>query len=84
MDNYITGWRKKPLWLDSSGVPITSSPISRCAINAAAWLGIDPDGLLAALVTDGEVFELRIIRQYGYVPFAVLDVSSTYTGRQTT
>ncbi|KAK2467881.1 hypothetical protein APHAL10511_000176 [Amanita phalloides] len=58
--------------------------------NEAAQLGIDLDELYAAAVTDAEVNppewntqgrQVNVYKQYGYVPFAVLDVSST--GRQT-
>ncbi|KJA20050.1 glycoside hydrolase family 92 protein [Hypholoma sublateritium FD-334 SS-4] len=58
--------------------------------NEAEALGIDLDELYAAVVTDAEVNppewniegrQSNVYNQYGYVPFAVLDVSST--GRQT-
>ncbi|CAA7261861.1 unnamed protein product [Cyclocybe aegerita] len=58
--------------------------------NEAQQLGIDLNELYAALVTDAEVNppewniqgrQVNVYKQYGYVPFAVLDVSST--GRQT-
>ncbi|KAF7357737.1 Glycoside hydrolase family 92 protein [Mycena venus] len=58
--------------------------------NEAAALGINLDELYAAAWTDSEVNppewniqgrQSNVYKQYGYVPFAVLDVSST--GRQT-
>ncbi|KAJ7072819.1 glycoside hydrolase family 92 protein [Mycena amicta] len=58
--------------------------------NEAAALGIDLEELYSAAWTDGEVNppewniqgrQSNVYNQFGYVPFAVLDVSST--GRQT-
>ncbi|THH13167.1 hypothetical protein EW146_g7023 [Bondarzewia mesenterica] len=58
--------------------------------NEAAALGIDLNELYAAQVADGEVNppewniegrQVNVYKQYGYVPFAVLDTMST--GRQT-
>ncbi|KAJ7594497.1 glycoside hydrolase family 92 protein, partial [Mycena floridula] len=58
--------------------------------NEAAQLGIDLEELYAAMLQDGEVNppewntlgrQVNVYKQFGYVPFAVLDVSST--GRQT-
>ncbi|KAF8971120.1 glycoside hydrolase family 92 protein [Flammula alnicola] len=86
VDNYIDGWRKNG-WMPecrSSGDNI----VSHFAVNyhnEASRLGIDLNELYSALITDGEVNPpngiLKGVKQYGYVPFAVLDVSST--GRQT-
>ncbi|OJA12651.1 hypothetical protein AZE42_08696 [Rhizopogon vesiculosus] len=58
--------------------------------NEAKALGIDINELYAALVTDGQVNppewntmgrQVNVYKQFGYVPFAVLDTQST--GRQT-
>ncbi|TFK44237.1 glycoside hydrolase family 92 protein [Crucibulum laeve] len=58
--------------------------------NEASELGIDLNELYAALLADGELNppewniegrQVNVYKKYGYVPFAVLDVSST--GRQT-
>lgn len=58
--------------------------------NEAADLGVDLDELYAALLADGDLNppewnidgrQVNVYKKYGYVPFAVLDVSST--GRQT-
>ncbi|OAX37357.1 glycoside hydrolase family 92 protein [Rhizopogon vinicolor AM-OR11-026] len=58
--------------------------------NEAKALGIDLNELYAALVTDGQVNppewntmgrQVNVYKQFGYVPFAVLDTGST--GRQT-
>ncbi|KAJ7105408.1 glycoside hydrolase family 92 protein [Mycena crocata] len=58
--------------------------------NEAAALGINLEELYAAAWTDGEVNppewniqgrQVNVYKQFGYVPFAVLDVAST--GRQT-
>ncbi|TFK19310.1 glycosyl hydrolase [Coprinopsis marcescibilis] len=58
--------------------------------NEAQRLGIDLQELYQAMVTDAEVNppewniqgrQVNVYKQYGYVPFAVLDTSST--GRQT-
>ncbi|KAF8160642.1 glycoside hydrolase family 92 protein [Crassisporium funariophilum] len=97
VDNYIDGWRKNgwmpecrannlPGW--TQGGSSADNIVSHFAMNyhnEAEKLGIDLNELYAALVTDGEVNPpsgtFKGVRQYGYVPFAVLDVSST--GRQT-
>ncbi|KIJ68131.1 glycoside hydrolase family 92 protein [Hydnomerulius pinastri MD-312] len=58
--------------------------------NEAQALGVDLNELYAAMITDGEVNppewntmgrQVNVYKQYGYVPFAVLDTAST--GRQT-
>ncbi|OBZ71008.1 hypothetical protein A0H81_09134 [Grifola frondosa] len=58
--------------------------------NEAAALGIDLEELYAAMIADGDVNppewniqgrQVNVYKQYGYVPFAVLDTMST--GRQT-
>jgi putative alpha-1,2-mannosidase len=58
--------------------------------NEAAQLGIDLQEAYSALLTDGDLNppewnimgrQVNVYKQYGYVPFAVLDTSST--GRQT-
>ncbi|KAG6891575.1 hypothetical protein C0992_003602 [Termitomyces sp. T32_za158] len=58
--------------------------------NEAQRLGIDLDELYSALLTDGDLNppewniegrQVNVYKQFGYVPFGVLDVSST--GRQT-
>jgi len=83
--NNLPGWTQG----GSSGDNI----VSHFAVsyhNEAKTLGIDLDELYAAMVTDAEVNppewniegrQSNVYNQYGYVPFAVLDVSST--GRQT-
>ncbi|KAF9055676.1 glycoside hydrolase family 92 protein [Panaeolus papilionaceus] len=92
-----TGWMPEcrannlPGW--TQGGSSADNIVSHFAIyyhNEAAKLGIDLNELYAALVADGEVNppewnihgrQVNVYKQYGYVPFAVLDVSST--GRQT-
>lgn len=83
--NNLPGW--------TQGGSSADNIVSHFAVNyhnEAKKLGIDLDELYAALVTDGEVNppewniegrQVNVYEQYGYVPFAVLDVSST--GRQT-
>lgn len=83
--NNLPGW--------TQGGSSADNIVSHFAVNyhnEAKKLGIDLDELYAALVTDGEVNppewniegrQVNVYKQYGYVPFAVLDVSST--GRQT-
>ncbi|KAF5322756.1 hypothetical protein D9619_001318 [Psilocybe cf. subviscida] len=83
--NNLPGW--------TQGGSSADNIVSHFAINyhnEAKALGIDVDELYSALVTDGEVNppewniegrQVNVYKQYGYVPFAVLDVSST--GRQT-
>ncbi|KIK09775.1 glycoside hydrolase family 92 protein [Laccaria amethystina LaAM-08-1] len=83
--NNLPGW--------TQGGSSADNIVSHFAVNyhnEAKQLEIDLDELYAALVTDGEVNppewniegrQVNVYKQYGYVPFAVLDVSST--GRQT-
>ncbi|KAF9227212.1 glycoside hydrolase family 92 protein [Gyrodon lividus] len=83
--NNVPGWTQG----GSSGDNI----VAQFAVNyhnEAEALGIDLNELYAAMVTDGEVNppewntmgrQVNVYKQYGYVPFAVLDTSST--GRQT-
>ncbi|KAF8813953.1 glycoside hydrolase family 92 protein [Phlegmacium glaucopus] len=83
--NNLPGWTQG----GSSG----DSIVSHFAVNyhnEAQQLGINLNELYSALVTDAEVNppewntegrQVNVYKQYGYVPFAVLDVSST--GRQT-
>ncbi|EIM82754.1 glycoside hydrolase family 92 protein [Stereum hirsutum FP-91666 SS1] len=83
--NNLPGWTQG----GSSADPI----VGHFAIsyhNEAAALGIDLDELFAAQLQDGEVTppewniegrQIGVYKQYGYVPFAALDTSST--GRQT-
>jgi predicted alpha-1,2-mannosidase len=83
--NNLPGWTQG----GSSGDII----VSHFAVNyhnEAQQLGIDLDELYSALLTDGEVNppewntlgrQVNVYKEYGYVPFGVLDVSST--GRQT-
>lgn len=83
--NNLPGW--------TQGGSSADNIVSHFAVyyhNEAARLGIDLNELYSALVTDGEVNppewntqgrQVNVYKQHGYVPFAVLDVSST--GRQT-
>ncbi|KAJ3502040.1 hypothetical protein NLJ89_g9066 [Agrocybe chaxingu] len=83
--NNLQGW--------TQGGSSADNIVSHFAVyyhNEAQQLGIDLNELYAALVTDAEVNppewniqgrQVNVYKQYGYVPFAVLDVSST--GRQT-
>ncbi|KAH7913252.1 glycoside hydrolase family 92 protein [Hygrophoropsis aurantiaca] len=83
--NNLPGWTQG----GSSGDNI----VSQFAVNyhnEASDLGIDLNELYAALKTDGEVNppewntqgrQVNVYKQYGYVPFAVLDTGST--GEQT-
>ncbi|KAH9484970.1 putative secreted glycosidase [Psilocybe cubensis] len=83
--NNLPGW--------TQGGSSADNIVSHFAINyhnEATQLGIDLNELYAAMVTDAEVNppewniegrQSNVYNQYGYVPFAVLDVSST--GRQT-
>ncbi|KAF9010673.1 glycoside hydrolase family 92 protein [Cyathus striatus] len=85
--NNLPGW--------TQGVRSSSADniVSHFAINyhnEAAQLGIDVNELYSALLADGDLNppewniqgrQVNVYKQFGYVPFAVLDVSST--GRQT-
>ncbi|KIK98477.1 glycoside hydrolase family 92 protein [Paxillus rubicundulus Ve08.2h10] len=83
--NNLPGWTQG----GSSGDNIVAQFAVNYHNNAGA-LGIDLNELYAAMVTDGEVNppqwdtmgrQVNVYKQYGYVPFAVLDTSST--GSQT-
>ncbi|KAF7782203.1 CAZyme family GH92 [Agaricus bisporus var. burnettii] len=83
--NNLPGWTQG----GSSGDNI----VSHFAVyyhNEAARLGIDLNDLYSALLADGDLNppewntegrQVNVYKEFGYVPFAVLDVSST--GRQT-
>ncbi|KAF8198088.1 glycoside hydrolase family 92 protein [Pholiota molesta] len=83
--NNLPGW--------TQGGSSADNIVSHFAVsyhNEAAQLGIDLNELYSALVTDAEVNppewniegrQSNVYNEFGFVPFAVLDVSST--GRQT-
>ncbi|KAF9527365.1 glycoside hydrolase family 92 protein [Crepidotus variabilis] len=83
--NNLPGW--------TQGGSSADNIVSHFALNyhnEARRLGVDLDELYDALKTDGEQNppewntqgrQVNVYKRYGYVPFAVLDVSST--GRQT-
>jgi len=83
--NNLPGW--------TQGGSSADNIVSHFAVNyhnEAQRLGINLDELYSALLADGELNppewniqgrQINVYKQYGYVPFAVLDVSST--GRQT-
>ncbi|KAL9711479.1 hypothetical protein Ac2012v2_004550 [Leucoagaricus gongylophorus] len=83
--NNLPGW--------TQGGSSADNIVSHFAVhyhNEASRLGIDIDELYSALLADGELNppewntmgrQINVYKQFGYVPFAVLDVSST--GRQT-
>ncbi|PFH46186.1 glycoside hydrolase family 92 protein [Amanita thiersii Skay4041] len=83
--NNLPGW--------TQGGSSADNIVSHFAVsyhNEASQLGVNLEELYAALVTDGEVNppewniegrQINVYKTFGYVPFAVLDVSST--GRQT-
>ncbi|KAG5351387.1 hypothetical protein C0989_006718 [Termitomyces sp. Mn162] len=83
--NNLPGWTQG----GSSG-DIIVSHFAMHYHNEAQRLGIDLNELYSALLTDGDLNppewniegrQVNVYKQFGYVPFAVLDVSST--GRQT-
>ncbi|KAF8513341.1 glycoside hydrolase family 92 protein [Hysterangium stoloniferum] len=83
--NNVPGWTQG----GSNGVPILADFAVKYH-NEASTLGVDINELYSALLTDGEVNppewniqgrQINVYKQYGYVPYAVLDTSST--GRQT-
>ncbi|KAG6919383.1 hypothetical protein DXG01_006932 [Tephrocybe rancida] len=83
--NNLPGW--------TQGGSSADNIVSHFAVtyhNEAQKLGIDLNELYSALLTDGDLNppewniqgrQVNVYKQFGYVPFAVLDVSST--GRQT-
>ncbi|KAF8070109.1 glycoside hydrolase family 92 protein [Lyophyllum atratum] len=83
--NNLPGW--------TQGGSSADNIVSHFAVNyhnEAERLGISLDDLYSALLADGELNppewniqgrQVNVYKQFGYVPFAVLDVSST--GRQT-
>ncbi|GLB37025.1 putative glycoside hydrolase family 92 protein [Lyophyllum shimeji] len=83
--NNLPGW--------TQGGSSADNIVSHFAVNyhnEAGRLGINLDELYSALLADGELNppewniegrQVNVYKQFGYVPFAVLDVSST--GRQT-
>ncbi|KAF9467382.1 glycoside hydrolase family 92 protein [Collybia nuda] len=83
--NNLPGW--------TQGGSSADNIVSHFAVNyhnEAGRLGINLDDLYGALLADGELNppewniqgrQVNVYKQFGYVPFAVLDVSST--GRQT-
>ncbi|KAG6817479.1 hypothetical protein H0H87_008104 [Tephrocybe sp. NHM501043] len=83
--NNLPGW--------TQGGSSADNIVSHFAVNyhnEAQQLGIDLNELYSALLTDGDLNppewniqgrQVNVYKQFGYVPFAVLDVSST--GRQT-
>ncbi|KAL0956653.1 hypothetical protein HGRIS_002785 [Hohenbuehelia grisea] len=83
--NNLPGW--------TQGGSSADSIVSHFAVNyhnEAQKLGINLDELYSALLADGDLNppewntqgrQVNVYKQYGYVPFAVLDTSST--GRQT-
>ncbi|KAG6866373.1 hypothetical protein C0991_005294 [Blastosporella zonata] len=83
--NNLPGWTQ-----GGSSADIIVSHFAVNYHNEAEQLGIDLNELYSALLTDGDLNppewniegrQVNVYKQFGYVPFAVLDVSST--GRQT-
>ncbi|KIJ39475.1 glycoside hydrolase family 92 protein [Sphaerobolus stellatus SS14] len=83
--NNLPGWTQG----GSNGVNILADFAVKYH-NEAAALGVDLDELYEALITDGQVNppewniqgrQINVYKEFGFVPFAVLDTMST--GRQT-
>lgn len=83
--NNLPGWTQ-----GGSSADIIAAHFAVTYHNEAAKLGIDLNEMYSAMLANGDINppewntlgrQVNVYRQYGYVPFAVLDVAST--GRQT-